>query len=158
MHDSSKHHMRLFVEKYLDGEGRVLDVGALDINGSYRDLFQHWRYVGADRNPGKNVDVILGDKWQWKAGSFDAVISGQTLEHVEDDVAVVGEMVRVLKKGGNCCIIVPSAGPKHNEPDYRRYTEESLSGLMEGAGLKIIECYKVFVPLWFDIVAIGRKH
>lgn len=157
MHGSSMHHMKLFVEKYLQKNGRVLDVGALDINGCYRELFPDWKYVGADKNPGKNVDVILEEKWKFKTGSFDAVISGQTLEHVENDVAVVSEIARVLKKGGHFCVIVPSRGPQHNEPDYRRYTEESLKELLENSGLHVLEVYTVFVPLWFDVVAIGVK-
>ena len=84
--------MRKFVDEHLaDRRGRrlrVLDVGSMDLNGSYRELFDdpQWHYTGVDLEPGKGVDVVLGSPYAWGAipsDSFDIVISGQALEHVE---------------------------------------------------------------------------
>ena len=41
---------------------------------------------------------------------FDLILSHEVLEHVQDDRAVVREMVRVLKSGGRAVIFVPNRG------------------------------------------------
>lgn len=152
MHPSSYESMEKFAADYKPSS--VLDVGALDINGTYRPLFSE--YVGMDMQPGKNVDVTNWD--EIKPVSFDAVVSGQTLEHAEDDVALITKMVNALKPGGMCCIIVPSTGPKHCDPDYRRYTVETLSNLVESAGLEIVETRQSAIPPWCDVTVISRKQ
>lgn len=149
MHPSSYESMAKFAADYKPAS--VLDVGSMDINGTYRDLFAE--YTGLDLHPGKNVDVI---GWA-DLGRFDAVISGQTLEHTEDDAGLVRKMADALKPGGMCCIIVPTHGPKHCEPDYRRYTVESLSKLVEGVGLEVIDTRQSSVTPWLDVTVISRK-
>ncbi len=44
------------------------------------------------------------------ANSFDAVLSHEVLEHVQDDRAAVMEMVRTVKSGGRIIIFVPNLG------------------------------------------------
>lgn len=151
MHPVSYESMEKFAREYK--AGKVLDVGSLDINGSYRDLFDD--YTGFDIQRGKNVDVT-----SWKdigVELFDSVISGQTFEHVEDDGKLMRQIISVLKPNGYCCLIVPSAGPIHNEPDYRRYTVESLTKLVEAVGLEVVEIRKSVCPPWFDITLISMN-
>jgi len=40
----------------------ILDLGGLDVNGSYRECFDilSWTYQGMDMTSGKNVDIVLG--------------------------------------------------------------------------------------------------
>jgi len=45
----------------------------------------------------------------YAAGTFDAVILSEVLEHVDDDVAGLREVYRVLKPGGVVAITVPNA-------------------------------------------------
>jgi hypothetical protein len=65
MHLSSMEAMQGFVDYYLDarkGERlRVLDVGSMDVNGTYRTLFDQsaWSYTGLDLEPGSGVDCVL---------------------------------------------------------------------------------------------------
>jgi SAM-dependent methyltransferase len=156
MHPSSYAAMKMFVEEHLDTSGTVLDVGALDINGTYRDLFgKGWDYVGLDSVAGPNVDVV--DWEQIEPESFDAVISGQTLEHCADDAGAVIQMAIALKPGGLMCIIVPSSGPRHLDPDYRRYTQDLLTKLIEDAGLEVVRMGQSIIPPWCDVCAIARK-
>ena len=102
--------MKKFVEEYGLQKSSVIDVGACDINGTYRDLFPGGKYVGVDVRPGPNVDVIMGSK-EWKAlKKADAVISGQSLEHAEYVQGFMAEIYGAVKSGGLVCIIAPSAG------------------------------------------------
>jgi SAM-dependent methyltransferase len=156
MHPTSYAAMKMFVTDHLGTSGTVLDVGALDINGTYRDLFgEGWDYVGLDLVAGPNVDVV--DWEEIMPESFDAVISGQTLEHCADDGDLMIQMAIALKPGGYACIIVPSTGPKHSDPDYRRYTQDLLTKLIEDAGLEVVKMGQSIIPPWCDVCAIARK-
>ncbi|HSB65045.1 MAG TPA: class I SAM-dependent methyltransferase [Anaerolineales bacterium] len=46
----------------------------------------------------------------FRSGSFDAILSHEVLEHVEDDRLSVEEMVRLLKSGGIITLFVPNLG------------------------------------------------
>lgn len=161
MHITSMHNMRLFKERYsAQQKGTVVDVGSLDVNGTYRDLFPGWDYIGIDIVPGNGVDLVLEDPHEWNGISdacADAIISGQAFEHIEDDVAVMREIVRALKPGGYCCIIAPSTGPMHIEPDYRRYAPDAMRNLAESAGLEVISAEINGRHPWYDCILIARK-
>ena len=93
--------------------GSVLDVGSMDINGTYKPLFnENWDYKGLDVAPGKNVDIV-GEPYKYPLAdnSFDLVISGQCLEHVEDTHAWTDEVIRVAK--GLIIIVVPCMWDMH---------------------------------------------
>lgn len=49
----------------------------------------------------------VGERLPFKDGAFDAVLSHQTLEHVQDVDAVLAEMLRVVKSGGGLHIRCP---------------------------------------------------
>ena len=93
MHQSSFENMKEFVQsnfKNLDPKKklRVLDVGSLDVNGSYRNLFDadFWIYEGLDMEHGENVDFVPKDPSDWKelcSTTYDLVFSGQAPEHIE---------------------------------------------------------------------------
>jgi hypothetical protein len=43
MHENSTDLMNLFIEKYITAtSGSVLDVGSMDVNGTYRDQWEGW--------------------------------------------------------------------------------------------------------------------
>lgn len=46
----------------------------------------------------------------FRSGSFDAILSHEVLEHVQDDRLSVEEMVRLLKPGGVITLFVPNRG------------------------------------------------
>ena len=114
--------MAKFVERYLDRKQKlkILDIGSCDINGSYRPLFDApgWVYSGLDIAAGKNVDIVASELYHYPVEneSFDVVVSGQTLEHVEDLLAVTLEMKRALKPGGSMCVIAPCNDVEHRYP------------------------------------------
>jgi SAM-dependent methyltransferase len=149
--------MRYFRDNYIKtSKGVVLDVGALNINGTYRDLFEGFKYIGFDISPGLGVDVT-----DWKdieSESVDYCISGQTFEHVEDEHELMINIFNVLKPGGLICIIAPSCGPKHDFPqDYRRYQPSDMEMLADITGFDVIEARINGRLPWNDCMLIGRK-
>ena len=157
MHDSSLHNMNEFKKAFVYGKNkRVLDVGSYNVNGSYRDLFAEHTYIGFDMRPGPNVDVTDWDDVATE--SFDYVISGQTFEHVENDVELMENIFNVLKPDGLICIIAPSTGERHDYPsDYRRYHPEDFITLAELTGFEVIEAKINGALPWNDCVLIARK-
>ena len=176
MHKSSLDKMLAFRNKYLDSKKNeallILDLGSLDVNGSYREYFDtsSWTYRGIDMVPGNNVDIILKNPYNWrevKSNSVDVLISGQAFEHIEFFWITMLEVARVLKTGGLCCIIAPSGGPEHRYPvDCWRFYPDGFSAMAHFAGLEVIDVstkwepdaqYKDLSNTWRDSVLICRK-
>lgn len=167
--------MQYFRQKYLTGRENdnlsIYDLGSMDICGSYRDIFDgvRWRYVGLDVAPGKNVDLVLTDPYDWReipSEKADVMISGQAFEHIEFFWLTFREMCRVLKKGGLCCIIAPSSGPEHRYPiDCWRFYPDVFRALARYGGLTTIESCTDWDPkgypdssgMWKDTFFVGQK-
>jgi SAM-dependent methyltransferase len=94
--------------------------------GFYLNMFRYvskCRLVGADidqeiiekarRNVGHLPDLMLNRAsiyaLPYSDNTFDAVILSEVLEHLDDDVAGLREVYRVLKPGGIVAITVPNA-------------------------------------------------
>jgi len=78
--------------------------------------------------------------------TFDAVVSGEVLEHVENHGRAIMEFYRVLRPGGVCIISVPASPALWDLSDewaghLRRYTREGLINLVEKKGF-IVEDVK----------------
>jgi len=149
MHKSSYQRMNRFIEVYLDPdqETTILDLGSMDVNGSYRNLFNNpkWTYIGVDLDPGENVDCVIKDPYRWEEiadESIDVVVSGQAFEHVEFFWLSFQELARKLKPGGLTCLIVPSRGFEHRYPvDCWRFYPDGMKALAAWAGLELVEAH-----------------
>ncbi len=60
------------------------------------------------KNP--NLVCAAGEHLPFKKGQFDAMLSNEVLEHVEDDRGSVREMARTLSTGGVVMIFCPNRG------------------------------------------------
>lgn len=107
-------------------------------------------------------DLIQGDaeKLPFQNDSFDAVVSLDTLEHVEHDDLAMKEIFRILRPGGVLVMNVPAYkwlwGP-HDVAlmHFRRYTRGSAVRLLERSGFKLeSSSYSVF--FLFPIVLLIR--
>ena len=141
MHKSSHDKMNWFKNNFLDKRNylNILDIGSLDTSGNnynYKSIFNepNWSYDGLDFRKGKNVDIITADIYNIQEiadESYDVVICGQLFEHLGFFWLTMGEISRILKPGGFCCIIAPSGGPKHGieDADCYRFYEDGMRGL-----------------------------
>jgi hypothetical protein len=166
--------MARFRDRYLDDRVaqplHILDVGSLNVNGSYRELFAKpgWTYVGLDMAAGDNVDIVLSTPYVWRevaSESADVVVSGQAFEHIRFFWITALEIARVLKRGGLCCILAPSSGPEHRYPvDCWRFYPDGLAALADFAGLETLEAVTQWDDLgdpisdaWHDSMLVCRK-
>ncbi len=177
MHTSSFLKMEWFVQTYLNKEYgshiRVLDIGSYDVNGSYRCLFEDARfeYVGLDMEHGPNVDICPQNAYSWdeiNPESFDVVISGQALEHIEFPWVTLTEIARVLRPGGLMAILAPQGIKYHPYPtDCYRYFADGLVALARYSNIDVLHASTNMAPYgapheWYsltraDSFLIGQK-
>ncbi len=161
MHGTSMETMRKFVKDNDLRENKVvLDIGAYDVNGSYKTFFDSpkSKYIGVDIRYGPGVDIIF-DSTAWHyLHDIDAVISGQTFEHVENRSYLLSKVFDVMKPGAPICIIAPSAGPERDLPWHGNLSEKEMRGYMEAAGFIVDSCTinKESQP-WEDLCCIAHK-
>lgn len=162
MHSNSMRLMSLAVEKHLQKNNklRILDVGSFNVNGIYKGLFDcpNWEYVGLDIKEGPNVDIVVDVNGEWqnvKDESFDVVISGQALEHIELPWVTCKTIQRVLKTDGLCIIIVPWIHAIHRYPvDCWRILPDGMSAMMtKWCNFSQMECFNSEEDTFF----VGRK-
>lgn len=112
----------------------VLDVGALDVNGSARRELEGLgiaTYVGVDVKPGPAVDEICeAERLVERYGSnrFDVVLATELVEHVRDWRAAISNLKQVLAADGILILTTRSRGfPFHGFPfDYWRYEVDDM--------------------------------
>jgi ubiquinone/menaquinone biosynthesis C-methylase UbiE len=114
-------------------DGKTLEVGALDVNGSVRQLFTG-PYVGVDFRSGKGVDRVMdAHALDFPDASFDIVVSTEMLEHDSAFWLSLAEMARVLRPGGDLILTARGNGfPEHAHPfDYWRFMDNACPLLLD---------------------------
>lgn len=111
----------------------------------------------------KGVFIVVGrgEMISFSDDFFDSIICTDVLEHVKEDLSLLIELRRVLKKDGIALISVPALQKLWGKQDdeqhhYRRYSMIELEYLLEKANFKII-----FIRYWnsilFPFILISRK-
>ena len=140
-------------------EARVLDVGSLYVNGSYRKTIvdRGWEYIGLDVVAGRNVDVVAPEfDYPFEDGAFDVVISGSTMEHVTAIWRWVPELVRVLRPGGLLAIVTHMAWGIHPWPlDCWRILPDGMRYLFDLT--EALEDYEILTVGEKDIAGSALK-
>lgn len=129
---------------------KVLDVGAG--SAPYRTLFAKCEYLTQDfaqlrsdqlRHGGYGaIDYVCdATKIPVVAASFDVVLCTEMLEHVPDPEAVINELARVLRPGGELFLTAPLGSGLHQEPHhyYGGFTPFWYQKFLTEAGFDSIE-------------------
>jgi SAM-dependent methyltransferase len=129
---------------------KILDVGC-GTGANLEMLAQFGTAQGVDvsdaalefcRKKGLDAKKGLAEELPFEDESFDIVTALDVVEHLDDDVAGLREMHRVLKKGGKTLIFVPAFmwlwGVQDDISHHRiRYTRAQIVERLEGAGFKV---------------------
>jgi len=129
---------------------RILDVGC-GTGANLEMLAQFGEAEGVDvsddalefcRAKGLKTHKGLAEKLPFEDESFNLVTALDVVEHLDDDVAGLKEMNRVLKKGGRTLIFVPAFmwlwGVQDDISNHRiRYTRKQIIERLEKAGFEI---------------------
>lgn len=140
---------------------RVLDVGALDVNGTARVLFPDVEYVGVDLQEGPGVDVVADAHQldQLNLGTFDVVLCLEMLEHDTRPWLTAAQLAQVVKQGGLVVVTARGNGfPEHDPPDCYRFMKAGFQAVLEAGGLTVEHIQRdPQVPGWFARCTVSQR-
>jgi SAM-dependent methyltransferase len=102
----------------------------------FKDVVREYIGIDIDNSPEKNENMNLtikqGEALPFQDEYFDAIVSTQVFEHIEDLYFYAKELRRVLKPGGIVFISAAYAWDFHPYPnDYWRITEDGYNSLFK---------------------------
>ena len=132
------------------GQKRVLDVGC-GAGNMFHHLARYGTVVGVDNNPrplavarerGYDVREGMAEELPFDDECFDLVALLDTVEHCEDDWAVLREAYRVCAAGGHLVVTVPALMWlwSHNDElnaHKRRYSASELKDKLQRVGFRL---------------------
>lgn len=136
------------VAKHSPRDARMIDLGCGDM--PYRAALESLgvRYTGADIDDGGDLRIAPDGRVPLTAGSFDAVLSVQVLEHVRDLNAYFTEIRRLLGDNGILYLSTHGSWLYHPHPeDHRRWTRTGLVAELDAHGLTVEENIALVGPL-----------
>jgi SAM-dependent methyltransferase len=124
------------------------------------------RFAGADQVTIRQCTMQTMPLPSDEHALFDAAVSCNVFEHIDDDVGTMALARRHLRPGGKLVLYVPACPMAFGELDrafghYRRYTLRSLRRAMEAAGLRWAGgqyTNRLGLPGWFVNSVILRKQ
>jgi SAM-dependent methyltransferase len=155
-----------------DGQKQVLDIGC-GAGNMFHHLARYGRVVGVDNNPrplavaqerGYDVRQAPAEALPFDDGAFEVVSLLDTVEHCEDDVAVLKECYRVGTPGSHLVVTVPAlmALWSHNDvlnAHKRRYTAAELGEKLHQVGYQVVRMtYNNFLlfPMAAGLILLRR--
>ncbi|HEV2912842.1 MAG TPA: class I SAM-dependent methyltransferase [Pyrinomonadaceae bacterium] len=108
----------------------------------------------------ENVRQGAAELLPYEDGSFDLVTALDVVEHLDDDVAGLSEMRRVLRPGGRALLFVPAFmflwGVQDDVSHHRRrYTLTALRRAVEAAGFEVERATYANIS-FFGPILLGR--
>jgi SAM-dependent methyltransferase len=137
--------------------GRILDFGGgarshylSALKSWFRDGIYESANISAEMEP--NYLIAPGADLPVASGTFNMVLSMNTLEHVYDLEGTLRELIRVLKPGGRVVLAVPFLFRVHGCPDdYNRPTASWWEKTLPRLGVHEM----TITPLVWDVMTTG---
>lgn len=144
----------------------MLDVGCgtginFSVLSRYGDTFSSDASEEAlDFSKSRGIDGLVRSDLEslpFEASTFDVVTALDVLEHVDNDLGAMDELLRVTRDGGVLVITVPAYGflwSEHDEALHhrRRYTAPELRNKLTNAGFEIERTTYYITLLFFPIL------
>lgn len=121
--------------------------------------------------------VLRGDatRLPFEDDTFDAIVTSEVLEHIQNDVDAIAEFHRVLKPGGTLAVTVPTwfpekinwmlsdeyYAPKSPGGHVRIYSATELKAKLRTAGLTVRgshHAHALHSPYWWLKCAVGPRN
>ena len=151
----------------------ALDAGAEEVHG-VRNTFAAMVAAGELARDACAV-AVQGDALAlpFADATFDRVICSEVLEHIPEDLAAMGELARVLRRGGTMAVTVPRRGPErinwalsaqyHNVPGghIRIYSRSVLEERLASVGLRVTShhhAHGLHSPYWWLKCLVGTTN
>ncbi|HSL53346.1 MAG TPA: class I SAM-dependent methyltransferase [Pyrinomonadaceae bacterium] len=136
----------LMLSQYGDAEG-------VDISN---DALAFCRERGLDQ-----VKLGAGEQLPYDDGTFDLVTAFDVVEHMDDDLAGLREMRRVLRPGGRVLLFVPAFmflwGVQDDVSNHRRrYRMPELTRVLEQAGFEIERTTYANITFFLPILLVRQ--
>jgi SAM-dependent methyltransferase len=136
----------LMLSKYGDAEG-------VDVS---EDALAFCRERGLEK-----VKLGAGEELPYEDGSFDLVTAFDVVEHMDDDLAGLTEMRRVLRPGGRVLLFVPAFmflwGLQDDVSNHRRrYRLPELRRVLEQAGFEVERTTYANITFFLPILFIRK--
>ena len=143
MHRNSELLFETHVQPHLRRGQRVLEIGPDGFPSTYRRLAREpdlaWDTIDIYERPGLTHRATSEYAFPIDDGTYDVVLSGQVIEHVQKPWRWLGELARVTRPGGLVATIAPVTWPYHEEPvDCWRIYPDGLRALYDEAGLEVL--------------------
>ncbi len=153
-----------------DRRPRILDVGC-GTGASLLMLSEYGEAEGVDisedalafcRERGLDkVSLGAGEKLPYEDSTFDLVTALDVVEHMDDDLAGLREMRRVLRPGGRVLLFVPTFmflwGLQDDVSNHRRrYRMPELQRVLEQAGFEIERTTYANITFFMPILAMRK--
>jgi SAM-dependent methyltransferase len=162
---------RLFPDLQANGEkqARILDVGC-GTGANLEMLAEFGVAEGVDVSPEalsfcqarglENVKLGAAEALPYDDNSFELVTGLDVVEHLDDDLAGLKEMRRVLRRGGRAVLFVPAFmflwGVQDDISNHRRrYTLKELKQVVREAGFEVERATYVNIS-FFTPILLGR--
>ena len=109
----------------------------------------------------EKVRLGAGEELPYEAGEFDLVTAFDVVEHMDDDLAGIREMRRVLRPGGRVLLFVPTFmflwGLQDDVSNHRRrYRLPELSRVLEEAGFEIERMTYANITFFLPILIVRK--
>jgi SAM-dependent methyltransferase len=150
-----EHKVQLFTENC--ARGKVLDYGCGVGNYARTLANRGWEVWGVDSNTDRLkeaeaitareglsdtcrfVEVAIAEKQlPFEDGQFDSIFASEVIEHVPDMLSFIGELKRVLRKGGSLYLTTP------NGVSYRHLTKNLM--WRADKRIPVIESWPQYLP------------